>query len=329
MNRDLLELYEEGWDITIRWLNGPMTKSDLKPILKLVRARAESPGLSMKPSKKNTDNHDLRQVWAKTQGFLNGVAFAVGNQSFRLATVIVGTVAKQRALVLSKRRVMPPQESSTRLPGRNVRQHAIRAFETGLWIAAVGMLGYCSFVYASSALHQAQQKDLFHTREAQIRSTLSAFASASNSLIPASRVAQEGSLLGFLDIPRLGLSSVVEEGAAPSIVGRGVGHLPGTALPGESGNVELAGSLDSYFTELAKLRPGDILSFRSNTGTHNYSVVSTQVVSGAQKNGKVPQKSREPVLTLVTYFPRKTASAGKELVVSARELVPIDTYSLR
>ena len=43
-----------------------------------------------------------------------------------------------------------------------------------------------------------------------------------------------------LEIPRLGLSAIVKDGAGPRTLRLAVGHVPGTALPGEAGNVCLA-----------------------------------------------------------------------------------------
>src|SRR5215510_9254465 len=47
--------------------------------------------------------------------------------------------------------------------------------------------------------------------------------------------------VGRIEIPRLGLSAVIAEGADARTLGHAVGHLPGTALPGEPGNSVLAG----------------------------------------------------------------------------------------
>lgn len=41
---------------------------------------------------------------------------------------------------------------------------------------------------------------------------------------------------------------------------RSVGHIPGTALPGAKGNAGLAAHRDTYFRDLGKLAPGDVLN---------------------------------------------------------------------
>ena len=61
------------------------------------------------------------------------------------------------------------------------------------------------------------------------------------------REAKATGLVGRLELRRLGLSVVVVEGISARMLRRGVGHVPGTAFPGERGNVALAGHRDTYF----------------------------------------------------------------------------------
>jgi sortase (surface protein transpeptidase) len=71
-----------------------------------------------------------------------------------------------------------------------------------------------------------------------------------------------GDAFAVLYIPRLGpdYQRVVLEGTAEKELSQGPGHYAGTALPGQPGNVGLAGhrvGKGSPFLELDKLRPGD------------------------------------------------------------------------
>src|ERR1700680_87086 len=43
----------------------------------------------------------------------------------------------------------------------------------------------------------------------------------------------EGSVIGRMEIPRIGLSSLVVQGGSEGILKRAVGHIPGAALPGQ------------------------------------------------------------------------------------------------
>jgi sortase (surface protein transpeptidase) len=71
-----------------------------------------------------------------------------------------------------------------------------------------------------------------------------------------------GDPFAVLHIPRLGdgYSRVVVEGAAQNQLAQGPGHYIGTAMPGEQGNLALAGhrvGRGSPFLDLDRLRPGD------------------------------------------------------------------------
>jgi sortase A len=79
---------------------------------------------------------------------------------------------------------------------------------------------------------------------------------------PADRRTDVGDAFAVLHIPRLGedYAQVVLEGATEATLRQGPGHYEGTALPGQPGNVALAGhrvGKGAPFLELDTLRPGD------------------------------------------------------------------------
>lgn len=62
---------------------------------------------------------------------------------------------------------------------------------------------------------------------------------------------------------------------------RGPGHWPGTAMPGEVGNVVVAGHRTSHqadFRHLDQLVPGDDVVFNTEAGVITYKVTGTQIV---------------------------------------------------
>jgi sortase A len=88
--------------------------------------------------------------------------------------------------------------------------------------------------------------------------------------------------LGEIEIPRLGLARKMYEGVRLSTLDLGPGHWPGTAMPGELGNVVVAGHRVSHnedFRNLDQLAPGDDVVFRTGAGRHVYRVVSTEIVN--------------------------------------------------
>lgn len=87
--------------------------------------------------------------------------------------------------------------------------------------------------------------------------------------------------LGTIEIPAIGLTKSLYEGIALSTLDHGPGHWPGTALPGQQGNVVVAGhrvSHDKPFRNLDKLAPGDEVIFTTDDGRFVYRVTSTEVV---------------------------------------------------
>ncbi|MCX0247500.1 class E sortase [Streptomyces drozdowiczii] len=82
-----------------------------------------------------------------------------------------------------------------------------------------------------------------------------------------------------LRIPRLGLTVPVAEGIDNHrVLDRGfVGHYPGTAMPGEMGNVALAGHRNAHgepFRHLDRVRPGDVVTLSTAGEDFTYEIDS-------------------------------------------------------
>ena len=125
-----------------------------------------------------------------------------------------------------------------------------------------------------------------------------------------------GGPVGVLSIPRISLSMVVVEGIDAEQLRSGPGHYPGTPMPGEAGNVAIAGHRTTYlhpFYDLNELVPGDNVDILTVQGLFVYHVVSSQVVSPDDVTVVAPTST--PTLTLTTCNPRYSAS--QRLVVKA------------
>jgi sortase A len=137
---------------------------------------------------------------------------------------------------------------------------------------------------------------------------------------PAPRVHRSyapGSLVGRLEIPTVGLSVMVLEGTAGQVLTEGVGHIEGTAFPGQAGNSGVAGHRDTFFRALKDIGAQDIITFATLNGTFRYRVEETRVVYPSAVS--VLDNSREPTLTLVTCFPfYYVGEAPKRFIVKAR-----------
>lgn len=98
---------------------------------------------------------------------------------------------------------------------------------------------------------------------------------------PPEAVAPAGHGIGSIEIPRLGLTRYMFEGVELPTLDQGPGHWPGTAMPGETGNVVVAGHRISHnadFAELDELDPGDEVIFNADGSRHVYTVESTEIV---------------------------------------------------
>jgi len=129
---------------------------------------------------------------------------------------------------------------------------------------------------------------------------------------------RHGEMIGRLEIPRVNVSVIVLEGADSSVLDVAAGHIPGTALPGLSGNVGIAAHRDTFFRSLREIRVQDRLSFRTPAGIFQYAVESTEVVEPSDT--EVLRQNAGEELTLVTCYPfNYIGSAPKRFIVHARQ----------
>lgn len=88
--------------------------------------------------------------------------------------------------------------------------------------------------------------------------------------------------LGTLEIPKIGLQQPLFEGVTKSTINRGPGHWPGTAMPGQIGNVVVAGHRTTFtkpFWALNELVAGDVLAFTLADGSlHRYALDHIEIV---------------------------------------------------
>jgi sortase A len=139
-----------------------------------------------------------------------------------------------------------------------------------------------------------------------------------------------GEPLTLISIPAIGLKpTVVVEGTGASALRAGVGHYPATPLPGEEGNVAIAGHRTTYgkpFADLDRLRPGDEIRLVTPLATYIYRVVErrpgAQRVTGGAGGYVVDKSDFSPLaqgpgrmLTLSTCHPK--GSARQRLIVKA------------
>jgi sortase A len=170
---------------------------------------------------------------------------------------------------------------------------------------AIGLLalGYAGFVFADSHAYQALE--------------MKKFKQAGRLSEPRNLV--EGDVIGEIQVPRLRLNAMVVQGDSTANLKRAVGHLTKSALPGEWGNVALAGHRDTFFRPLRDIRLGDEIRFKTRERSFEYRVESIEVV--APTDIRVLEAWTGHDLTLLTCFPiHYVGPAPKRLVVRAREV---------
>jgi sortase A len=180
--------------------------------------------------------------------------------------------------------------------------------ERGLFALAAVLLGSYVVQQASTAYYQAASNRELET----IR------IAASTSLPRPTRALPTGSLIGRIDIPRLGVSAIVREGDDTSTLRRSVGHIPETALPGEPGNSALAGHRDTFFRELRNVRVGDRVTVTTPDTVIDYIIRSTRVVEPDDVSVLNPTPGK--TLTLVTCYPFSYIGAAPRRFIVRAEI---------
>lgn len=107
--------------------------------------------------------------------------------------------------------------------------------------------------------------------------------------------------LGVLEISAIQLRVPVLEGTDELTLDRAVGHIPGTAPLGETGNIGIAGHRDGFFRGLKDVHVGETIDVYTQRGRSRYAVDEIQTVSPDDVSVLAPRA--KPSLTLVTCYP--------------------------
>jgi sortase A len=189
-------------------------------------------------------------------------------------------------------------------------------------------LSYCSFVRLDTRLYQAYQTWRFERALKGLKPAIGSVEQLHPSPLPALAEADrarvesavpEGSPLGRIEISTIGLAAMIAEGTGRRTLQRAVGHIPGTPLPGQPGNVVITGHRDTFFRGLRNIHKDDEITLTTLNGTYCYRVDSTQVVE--PEDTEVLNHSDDAILTLVTCYPfYLVGPAPKRFVVRAHRI---------
>ena len=133
----------------------------------------------------------------------------------------------------------------------------------------------------------------------------------------ATQPAEVGAALARLLIPKIHLDAAVVEGTSRKALLAGPGHLVNTALPGDKGNVVLAGHRDTFFRHLGELARGDSIVLDRGGKKYEYEVTGTEIVEPSDT--EVLSSSSPYQLTLITCYPfHYLGPAPKRYIVFAQ-----------
>jgi LPXTG-site transpeptidase (sortase) family protein len=104
-----------------------------------------------------------------------------------------------------------------------------------------------------------------------------------------------------LQIRSVGIFVPVYSDTGELHLNRGAGLIAGMAVPGEGGNLGIAGHRDAYFRALKDLRLQDSIIVRSGGHRFVYRVKSIDIVP--QSDTSLLDDTTDPTLTLVTCYP--------------------------
>jgi sortase A len=214
----------------------------------------------------------------------------------------MSSVAQRRPLLL------PPRQS-------------LLCWSRFFFLAGIIALGYVAVTLIDAKLYQtratAEFEEALNAPTAVLPGDAAPNAS-SNAAVPS--VAGSRAPLGRIEISSLGVGAMILEGIDDKTLRRAVGHIPGTALPGQPGNVGLAGHRDTFFRALRNIHKDDEIMLQTLEGAYRYRVDLTQIV--APEDTAVLNNSGDSILTLVTCYPfYYVGSAPQRFIVRAHRIL--------
>ncbi len=185
----------------------------------------------------------------------------------------------------------------------------LRRGEIALWAIGFTLVGWALAATLIAKVYQARQERAFFPVSPEMKRD------------PATIAGADPLVLGRIEIPRIGVTAIVREGDDNTTLAIAVGHISGTARPGERGNMALAGHRDSFFRALRDIRRQDTIRIVTPERSYEYAVDSTEVVG--PQDTRVLDPTSDTVLTLVTCYPFKYVGHAPNRFIVRASLVPL------
>jgi sortase A len=186
------------------------------------------------------------------------------------------------------------------------RSIAVRSSRWVFLAVAVLSLGYVGFALVDAELFQKYEGWKLDRAKGTTAPMLTPPSSPvlSAAALPLAALpdkAEEGAVLGRVEIASIGVSVIVVEGTSSRALRHAVGHIAGTSMPGQTGNVGIAGHRDTFFRPLRNIQLNDEVLLTTREGSFRYRVESAAAVDADDTD--VLKASSEQMLTLVTCYP--------------------------
>lgn len=194
--------------------------------------------------------------------------------------------------------------------GRRATAFSLAALAIITGVGAIGFFAYPFYTDFRAANTQSSLRDTFASSQLKIAYQQGRVGDAQ----PLTRIM----------IPAIGTDTIVVEGTSAKALNTGAGHYPSTPLPGQPGNVGIAGHRTTYgkpFARLDELKPGDKITLETPFARYTYEMVPP---FGGRSNPwvttpddwSVVDPTPEPMLTLTTCNPK--GSASQRLIARAK-----------
>lgn len=115
----------------------------------------------------------------------------------------------------------------------------------------------------------------------------------------------ENGVMAVLSIPSISCKEVIREGSSKGTLAKALGHMEGTAFPGQIGNCAIAGhrnyNFGMYFNRLDEVELDDEITISTQTNTFTYKVTEIKVVE--PEDLSVLEQGDDTRVTLITCTP--------------------------
>ena len=266
-------------------------------------------------------------------GTVTGVSYELPAAAFEVPPTVVYQAPTDTGTESPRYRHAPKGSRRLTLPStlpawmrKGGEKHRTRLVTISTWVRNIGalLILFAAWQLWGTAIAEHQSQDALRQQfdaRVHVHPVSSGFA-----LAPASiRAPQppDGTPVGIVQIPKIGVNQVVVSGTDESDLDLGPGHYIGTAMPGQGGNVAIAGHRTTHgapFNRLAELAPGDPIYLTDLAGQQMTYIVAVPPYPVDPSNVSVLNYFGDNRLTLTTCNPE--FSARQRLIVVAEYQPP-------